>query len=384
MRNIYEMRNYKLLILLPLALLFIALYFIPHITLDSSLAGGVSVTLTTSSSVSVQNLTSQLSAKVPNTQVSESSVSGVTSILVTMPANASLASADNEVLAVYSQYANYTAAAVSAQVLLTELAAPPDTATARSLLSDAPANQPRALASMNSHLSAEFTYLAPFISRSQIPYNASSAQSVRTASQSAYTNASAVHKARIIGLLGSYVHFSNYSYQDVTPTLGSFFLRQVRDIIITAFILVAIAVFFIFRTPIPSMAVVFGAANDIIVALGAMGAFHIPLGIASVGGILMLIGFSIDTDLLSSIRILKRTEGTPTERAMSTFNTGITMTSTAIISFLTLFVISYIAFIPTYIEISGVVLFGLLADILTTWFGNTVMVVWYKKRKDVI
>ena len=187
-----------------------------------------------------------------------------------------------------------------------------------------------------------------------------------------------------MALLSSHVSFSNYSYEDVTPTLGSYFLSQVRGIIIAAFILVAIAVFFIFRTPIPSLAVVFGAANDIIVALGAMGAFHIPLGVASVGGILMLIGFSIDTDLLSSIRILKRTEGTPTERAMSTFKTGVTMTSTAILSFVTLFVISYIAFIPTYIEISGVVLFGLLADILTTWCGNTVMVVWYKKRRDKI
>ena len=64
--------------------------------------------------------------------------------------------------------------------------------------------------------------------------------------------------------------------------------------------------------------------------------------------------------------------------------TGLTMTSTAIIVFSALFVISYIAFIPTYFEIAGVVLAGLIGDIFTTWFGNTVFVLWYKKKRDVL
>jgi len=144
---------------------------------------------------------------------------------------------------------------------------------------------------------------------------------------------------------------------------------------------VAIAVFFIFRTPIPSLAVIFGAGNDIIVALGAMGAFGIPLGVASIGGLLMLIGYSIDTDMLTSIRILKRSEGSPTERALGTMKTGVTMTSAAIISFGILLIVSYIAFIPTYFEIAGVVLFGLFADLATTWLGNLPIILWYKKRK---
>ncbi len=141
--------------------------------------------------------------------------------------------------------------------------------------------------------------------------------------------------------------------------------------------------FFIFRTPIPSLAVIFGAGNDLIVALGAMGAFGIPLGVASIGGLLMLIGYSIDTDMLTSIRILKRSEGTPTERAFGTMKTGITMTSAAIISFGILLIVSYFAFIPTYFEISGVVLCGLFADLATTWLGNLPIILWYKKRKSV-
>ncbi len=57
------------------------------------------------------------------------------------------------------------------------------------------------------------------------------------------------------------------------------------------------------------------------------------------------------------------------------------MTITAIISFSILFIVSYFAFIPTYLEISGVVLVGLVADLITTWLANTPMVLWYKKEK---
>ncbi len=383
MRNIYEGKHYKLLILVPLALLLVSLYFIPKIQLDSSLAGGVSISFSTTSTVSVQNLTKELSAHIPNTQVSKSSLNGVTSLLVTFPANSSITAGSASLLDVYGWYSNYTVASVAIASLQSQLAAQPGNATAKAGLTAWQANQTRDLAAIGASLNSELSNLRPVIGSSySLPYNASSAASMQSAAQAAYSNATTAYKTRLVSLLGSYVQLSNYSYNDVTATLGSYFLAQVRNIIIVAFILVAIAVFFIFRTPIPSLAVVFGAANDIIVALGAMGAFHIPLGIASVGGILMLIGFSIDTDMLSSIRILKRSEGTPTERAMSTFKTGVTMTSTAIISFATLFAISYFAFITTYVEISGVVLFGLLADIFTTWFGTTVMVVWYKRRRD--
>ncbi|MEM3247585.1 MAG: hypothetical protein QW207_03545, partial [Candidatus Micrarchaeaceae archaeon] len=84
-----------------------------------------------------------------------------------------------------------------------------------------------------------------------------------------------------------------------------------------------------------------------------------------------------------SIRILKRKEGIPEERAYSAMKTGLTMTTTAIVAFATLFIVSIIAYVPTYFEISGVVLFGLIADIFTTWFGNAPMVLLYKKRKEL-
>ncbi|MEM3282042.1 MAG: hypothetical protein QW591_02940, partial [Candidatus Micrarchaeaceae archaeon] len=199
-----------------------------------------------------------------------------------------------------------------------------------------------------------------------------------------YNNATAIYKAKVISLIeGALGSISISEYENVTPTLGRYFLSQVETVIIIAFVLISIAVFFIFRSIVPSLAIIFGAGNDIIVAIGMMGLFGIPLGISSLGGLLMLIGYSIDTEILTSIRILKRKEGSAEERAYSAMKTGLTMTTTAIVAFATLFAVSIIAYVPTYFEISGVVLFGLIADIFTTWFGNAPMVLLYKKRKEL-
>jgi preprotein translocase subunit SecF len=257
----------------------------------------------------------------------------------------------------------------------------PNNITAKNGLAAASANETKSVALINSKLISEIADLKPLIANNT-SYNASDAAGMQKLARNLYANASSIYEVHVINVLKGIVSFTTYSYNDVTPTLGSFFLTEVTNIIIVAFVLVAITVFVIFRTPVPAFAVVYGAANDIVIALGAMGAFHIPLGVVSVGGLLMLIGYSMDTDILSTIRVLRRSEGTAGERAMATFRTGITMTAAAIISFATLFAIAYITFIPEYIQISGVVLVGLVADIVTTWFGNAVIIVWYKRRHE--
>jgi preprotein translocase subunit SecF len=96
----------------------------------------------------------------------------------------------------------------------------------------------------------------------------------------------------------------------------------------------------------------------------------------------MLLGYSMDTDVLTAIRILKRHEGTPEQRAYGSMKTGLTMTFTAIVSFAVLFAISYMEYVPTYYEIAGVVLFGLIADLATTWLGNASIILMYVHRKE--
>lgn len=380
MMNIYESKNYRLLILIPVALLIVSLFLVPHIHLDSTLTGGTNVQITTNTTISIDTLSKSLDAVFPSATVQRYS----SSLSITIPPNASLTSALERVNLLDSYYSNYSKAVLNAAIyrnMLMNASYINNQSTKNSLASEQ-ANATKYLGLMGTTLDQEISDLHPLLS--SVPsYNSSDAGSMQTVAGNIYSNASYSYKTIVLSKIKKIVPFTSYSYNEVAPQVGGFFLQEIRNIIIIAFILVAITVFIIFRSVVPSFAVIFGAANDIIVALGAMAVFGIPLGVASVGGLLMLLGYSIDTDMLVAVRILKRTEGTPSTRAMETLKTGVTMTSAAIISFLTLFIVAYIVFIPTYLEIAGVALFGLVADIATTWFANTVLVVWYKNKKEI-
>lgn len=162
------------------------------------------------------------------------------------------------------------------------------------------------------------------------------------------------------------------SLQSVGALLSERALTQVYYAIGFAFLFMAITVFIVFRELIPSVAVILAAASDIIIALGGMSLFGIPLSVASVGAILMLIGYSVDTDILLTTRVLKRREGTINERAIDAMKTGFTMAAAAIASMVTLYlvVIFFIPYAHVLSQIASVLIIGLVADVLATWLMN--------------
>jgi preprotein translocase subunit SecF len=154
------------------------------------------------------------------------------------------------------------------------------------------------------------------------------------------------------------------------------------NVVIFAIFLSLILVFLFFRSLPPSIAVVTGAVSDMVIALGAMGALGIPLTLASFAALLMLLGFSLDTDILLTTRMLKR-KGDPRENAHDAMKTGLTMSLMAIIAFASLFVLAALTHIPTYYEISAVALAGLVGDIFATWGINGVLILHFVERKLV-
>lgn len=190
--------------------------------------------------------------------------------------------------------------------------------------------------------------------------------------------ADVIKLANALGGTGSII-----SFQSVGALLSSRALTQVQYAIAFAFLFMAITVFIVFRNFVPSMAVILAALSDIIIALGGMALFGIPLSVASVGAILMLIGYSVDTDILLTTRVLKRREGTITERAVNAMKTGFTMAAAAIGSMVTLYVV-VVLFIPyaqTLSQIASVLIIGLVADILATWLMNLGILRWYMEGR---
>lgn len=173
------------------------------------------------------------------------------------------------------------------------------------------------------------------------------------------------------------------SFQSVGALLSSQALNQVYYAIAFAFVFMAITVFIVFRNFVPSMAVIMAALSDILIAMGGMALFGIPLSVASVGALLMLIGYSVDTDILLTTRVLKRREGTINERAIDAMKTGITMAAAAIGSMVTLYliVIFFIPYAGTLSQIAAVLIIGLSADVLATWLMNLGVLRWYMEAK---
>ncbi len=169
----------------------------------------------------------------------------------------------------------------------------------------------------------------------------------------------------------------NLLFTQIEPSLGQSLKKQGLWAMLIAYILMAFVVFVAFRDFVPSMAVVLAATCDIIVAVGGMVIFDINLENASLAALLMLIGYSVDTDILLTTRVLKRSADTVNERIDNAMKTGLTMTVTAIGALTMLSIIANLAHITQLQSIASVLLIGLLADIAGTWFMNAGILRWY-------
>lgn len=163
------------------------------------------------------------------------------------------------------------------------------------------------------------------------------------------------------------------SFKERTSSLSASFIDRAIMVVIYSIVLTSIVVFLIFRSPIPSIAVLTGAGADILFALGAMAIFGIPLTLASFAALLMLVGFSLDTDILLTIRVLKRREGTAAERAYGAMKTGTSMSMSTMVAALAILAIAFITHITIYYEIGAVVFAGLIGDLIATWTFNAVI-----------
>jgi len=151
----------------------------------------------------------------------------------------------------------------------------------------------------------------------------------------------------------------------------SFFTQAVIAVLL-AFTTMSLVIFAAFKDITPSIAVVFAAAGDITFSLAAMHLLGIPLTLGTIAALLMLIGYSVDTDIVLSSRVLKKNRGKLKERIWSSVKTGVTMSAGGIAAFTILFTVSRILIgAPSIMtEIASVMIIGLLADIPLTWFGN--------------
>lgn len=133
---------------------------------------------------------------------------------------------------------------------------------------------------------------------------------------------------------------------------------------------------------IPSFAVILCAFADIAMTVAVVDLIGLNLSIAGVIAFLMLIGYSVDTDILLTSRLLKDKEGNVNHRIFGAFKTGMTMTLTAIASVGVSLIIIY-QFSDTLRQIFTIILIGLFFDIINTWITNASILKWYMEVKKI-
>lgn len=171
----------------------------------------------------------------------------------------------------------------------------------------------------------------------------------------------------------------NYSVEQTGATLGQSFYRQMMIALLVGFLMMSIVVVIIFRSIVPSAAVILSAFADMLCTVAVVDLIGMRMSTAGIAGVLLLIGYSVDTDILLTTRMYKRKEGTIMERIFSSAATGLTMTAAGLAS------LSIGYFITTsYVikEMFFVLIIGLLIDVIMTYLLNARIMLWYTEKKE--
>ena len=174
--------------------------------------------------------------------------------------------------------------------------------------------------------------------------------------------------------LGEDVEFQK---KEISQTLGQESQFAAAQILFIGFILIIIIIFISFRQVIPSVAIILAMVFDILAGLTGMALLNIPLSLTTIPALLMLVGYSVDTDIMLTTRLLKDKTGSARERATSSMKTGLTMTGTTLAALFAMVIIAYFNQVEVIYHIAAILLFGLIGDVISTWLMNAPILIWF-------
>jgi preprotein translocase subunit SecF len=357
--NIFK-GEYKLLAVLPLLMVMVSLYFIPQIKMGVDFTGGTLISLTLDKSIDAEQLETQLTAEGLKADVRVFDTAVGYKAEIEFPQSTMLIEAEK-------LKANFSGMLFEVSQLET--------------LAETNSSYVIKYNTERTKINEKADAMFKLANMSKKASGYSSVNELSREITEAYKIAYSNYEKGVSGPIKRYINYNSMSIQIVSPVLSTHFLETATQVVIFAAALSIAFVFLFFRVFVPSVAVLSGALCDVIIAMGAMGLFGIPLTLPSFAALLMLIGFSLDTDILLTMRMLRR-KGDSREKAHGAMKTGLTMSITAIIAFSVLFILATLTHIPTYYEISAVALAGLFGDMFATWGINAVLLLWHVEREE--
>ncbi|MEM3370026.1 MAG: hypothetical protein QXE90_04230 [Candidatus Micrarchaeia archaeon] len=379
--NIYE-GNYSLLIIFPLALIIVSLFLIPNLRYGIDLKGGMLITIQTQEQINNQQIKEILSQNnIYDAEVRLYQTPNGNIVEIEIATDRRITEIDDKLIEMESLLKDSSTIESELARLRSE-----QQATGKDLSSKIAEDEAKlsSLSIKAKELQSQiFSLSEELMGRKAVTQQESSDEisKIMKSANAVFSEAKVVYKDRLISALSSSISNSDMKLEEVSPALSRLFVSKVLNIALISALLAIVVVFLIFRTFIPSFAVIVGATSDIIMALGAMAFFGIPLTLASFVTLMTLSALSLDTDMMLTIKTVKRREGTPRERAYDAFRTGFAMTTTVIVAFAILMFLGMYTHIPTYYQIGSVAVAGLIGDLIATWCLNSVLILWYLEGK---
>lgn len=169
------------------------------------------------------------------------------------------------------------------------------------------------------------------------------------------------------------VTVASFSVESIGPVLGELFWKQVVYVLIVGFVLMSLVIFIVYRVPLVSFSIIFAILANIIATLAITSILGIKIGFASFAGLLMLIAYSVDTNIVLTSNVLKG-GGDFNLTYKKALRTGLTLTG-AITA--TMVVVLLLSTSKLMTNIAGVLVIGFLMDIPNTWILNSFLIEWY-------
>lgn len=167
------------------------------------------------------------------------------------------------------------------------------------------------------------------------------------------------------------------SYGTQSSIMGENFLQDSFKLFIISFLLMSLVSYLYFKNILPAITITLSTLMDFIGIIAMLNFLGFKVSTATIGALLMIIGYSTDSDILLSTNILKRKDKTLKKRLENTLKTELTMSLAALTTFSIMF---FLSSVETIQHIALVLLLGILFDFINTYFLTASVQRMFKRR----
>jgi len=192
-----------------------------------------------------------------------------------------------------------------------------------------------------------------------------------------------INETLLINLLNQDYNISllstDISIQHYSSLVGNLIFNQFLFFVILAMVLTAFVIFIAFRASKITLNIISTILFDIIGLLAILSITKYPIGANGFIGMLMILGFAIDNNVVLSTNIVKEKEKPFIERVRMSFRVGMLM---EIIALYTLLLLYFIVPEPSVDEFAFVLSVAIILDLLYYLIGNIPLYKYFEAKKE--